>query len=245
VLKVSRSAYYGWLNHKPTEREVEKARLIRVIRDIFFKSKRAYGRVYLKLKQMGYKVSKNQVAAIMRKEGLKSVVRKKHVVTTDSKHNYPVAPNLLYQNFMVSGPGQVWGSDISAPSNKLLLYGSLYAVFESTVEILSHYTKEVWWKGVVKHHSVLRMRRNKQSDLKCTGGRPFTVGRATAESMMRQRSMRRKPLYLACHPSIKKWLWRNVVSSYGLFIAMRGILISVVGVPHSHYPEPPGVEHVI
>ncbi len=115
VLKVSRSAYYGWLNHKPTEREMKKARLTRVIRDIFFNSKRTYGspKIYLKMKRMGYNISKNQVAAIMRKEGLRSVVKKKHVVTTDAKHNYPVAPNLLNQNFMVTGPGQVWVSDLT------------------------------------------------------------------------------------------------------------------------------------
>ena len=115
VLQVSRSAYYGWLNHKPTEREIRKALHTRVIRDIFFTSRRSYGspKVYLKMKKMGYTISKNQVAAIMRKEGLKSVVKKKHVVTTDSKHNYPVAPNLLNQNFMVTGPGQVWVSDLT------------------------------------------------------------------------------------------------------------------------------------
>lgn len=115
VLKVSRSAYYGWLNHKPTEREKEKARLTRVIREVFFNSKRTYGspRVYLKLKKMGYSVSKNQVAAIMMKESLRSIVKKKHVVTTDSKHNYPVAPNLLNRNFMVAGPGRVWVSDLT------------------------------------------------------------------------------------------------------------------------------------
>lgn len=115
VLKVSRRAYYGWLRHKPTERQIERDRLTRIIREIFFKSKRTYGspRVYIKMKKMGYTISQNQVAAIMRKEGLRSVVKKKHVATTDSKHNHPVAPNLLNQNFMVTEPGQVWVSDIT------------------------------------------------------------------------------------------------------------------------------------
>ena len=115
VLRVSRSAYYSWLNHKPTERELESHRLTQMIRSIYFKSKRTYGspRVYLKLKQLGFQVSKNRVAAIMREEGLRSIIRKKFVVTTDSKHNYPVVGNLLNQNFMVSSPGQVWVSDIT------------------------------------------------------------------------------------------------------------------------------------
>ncbi len=95
VLKVSRSAYYSWVNHKQSER--------------------TYGspRITLRLKKLGFRVSKNRVAAIMRKEGLRSVVRKKFVVTTDSKHNYPVVGNLLNRNFMVSGPVQVWVSDLT------------------------------------------------------------------------------------------------------------------------------------
>jgi len=115
VLRVSRSAYYSWLNHLPTERELENQRLIQMIREIYFKSKRTYGspRITLRLKKLGYQVSQNRVAAIMKKEGLRSVIRKKFMVTTDSKHNYPVVVNLLNQNFMVAGPGQVWVSDIT------------------------------------------------------------------------------------------------------------------------------------
>lgn len=115
VLRVSRSAYYGWLNHKPTDRELENHRLTQMIKSIFFKSRRTYGspRVYLRLRKMGYRVSRARVAEIMRREGLRSVIRKKYVVTTDSRHNYPVVENLLKRNFIVSGPGRVWVSDIT------------------------------------------------------------------------------------------------------------------------------------
>jgi transposase len=140
---------------------------------------------------------------------------------------------------------QQWQTDFSAPGSDHLSNERSPPFFQPVVEILPHQAREVWWKGVVKFYSVLRVRRNKQNNLKCTGDSPFAVGWATKESMMRQRSLRRKPLYLVCNPLIKKWLWRNVVSSYGLEIARRGVLISVVGYPHSHYPEPPGVEHVI
>ncbi len=110
VLKVSRSAYYNWLNHKPSKRELENERLASMIRKIFFNSKKTYcsPRITTRLKKLGFPVSKNRVAAIMRKEGLRSVVKKKYIVTTDSKHNYPVVGNLLNRNFMVTGPGQVW-----------------------------------------------------------------------------------------------------------------------------------------
>ncbi len=94
---------------------MENERLTQMIRSIYFKSKRTYGspRITLRLKKLGFRVSKNRVAVIMRKENLRSIIRKKFVVTTDSKHNYPVVNNILNRNFMVSGPGQVWVSDIT------------------------------------------------------------------------------------------------------------------------------------
>lgn len=115
VLKISRSSYYNWLTHKPSKRELTNDQLTRMIRKIFFNSKKTYGspRITTRLKELGFPVSKNRVAAIMRKEGLRSVVRKKYVVTTDSKHNYPVVGNLLNRNFMVTGPGEVWVSDLT------------------------------------------------------------------------------------------------------------------------------------
>jgi hypothetical protein len=39
---------------------------------------------------------------------------------------------------------------------------------------------------------------NQQSGLNCTGCEPSDASRATAESMVRQRSTRRTPLYLMC-----------------------------------------------
>ena len=45
--------------------------------------------------------------------GLRSIVRRKHRVTTDSKHSHPVADNLLQRNFTTSNPDEVWVSDIT------------------------------------------------------------------------------------------------------------------------------------
>ena len=59
------------------------------------------------------KVSRPRVTRMMREVGLKCRATKKFVVTTDSRHNYPVAPNLLNRNFTVSAPNVVWVSDIT------------------------------------------------------------------------------------------------------------------------------------
>ena len=62
---------------------------------------------------MGYKVSKPRVARMMRANYLFAKRRRKFKATTDSSHNYPIAPNLLNQCFDVDRENQVWVSDIT------------------------------------------------------------------------------------------------------------------------------------
>ena len=45
--------------------------------------------------------------------GLKSIIKKKYVVTTDSKHNFPASENLLNRQFSVCRPTEIWVSDIT------------------------------------------------------------------------------------------------------------------------------------
>ena len=44
---------------------------------------------------------------------LKARQRRRFKRTTDSLHAFPVAPNLLNQDFNAAGPNQKWGADIS------------------------------------------------------------------------------------------------------------------------------------
>jgi transposase InsO family protein len=115
VLGVSKSGYYSWLKRKPSKRAVENQKLMEQIRQIHKKSKYTYGspRVTEELKINYVHVSRRRVARLMQKAGIRSITKKKFVATTDSKHNYPVAPNLLNREFMVEVPGKVWVSDIT------------------------------------------------------------------------------------------------------------------------------------
>lgn len=62
----------------------------------------------------GIEVGKNRVATIMRENGLRAKTHRKfRVVTTDSKHNLPIAENLLNRNFTVTEPNKVLVSDIT------------------------------------------------------------------------------------------------------------------------------------
>ena len=58
-------------------------------------------------------MSKNRVAQRMRKMGLRSIVRRRFKVTTNSQHKYPVAPNFLQRDFAAQHPNRVWVSDLT------------------------------------------------------------------------------------------------------------------------------------
>lgn len=115
VLGVSRSGYYAWVKSKPSKRVIENQNLTNRIIDIYKKSKGTYGspRITQELKQSFTRVSRPRVARLMKKANIRSITKKKFVVTTDSKHNYPIAENLLNRNFNVKRLGVAWVSDIT------------------------------------------------------------------------------------------------------------------------------------
>ena len=64
------------------------------------------------LHEQGVKASRNRIARLMQKVGIRSIMYKKYrVQTTESNHDYPVAENLLNQEFTADKPGQKWVSD--------------------------------------------------------------------------------------------------------------------------------------
>jgi transposase InsO family protein len=115
VLKVSPSGYYGWSGRGASKREINDARLIDKIRGIYDASNGVYGvrRIHRQLLIDGESCSVNRVARLMRKCDIKARRKRKYRVTTDSKHNLPVAENLLARRFFSAGPNQVWASDIT------------------------------------------------------------------------------------------------------------------------------------
>jgi len=86
-----------------------------MIKKIFYQYKSRYGspRIYNELQKQGIKCGKTKVETLMRQMGLRARKKREFRITTDSKHNYPIAPNLLNRNFQVDTPNQVWVSDIT------------------------------------------------------------------------------------------------------------------------------------
>lgn len=101
VLGIARSAYYGWKKRGPSQRDLENRALIEHIRRIHKLSRKAYGspRVYYQLKKQGLTCSPKRVARLMRQDGLKGRRKYRKVRTTDSRHIFSVAENLLNREF--------------------------------------------------------------------------------------------------------------------------------------------------
>lgn len=115
VLPVSRSGYYKWLHSEPSSRSVTNRLLTEQIRRVHAQSKKTYGspRIARELQAQGIPVSRPRVARLMKLASIRSKCRKKYVVTTDSKHSFPVAANRLNRNFNPQRIGQAWVSDIT------------------------------------------------------------------------------------------------------------------------------------
>ena len=115
VLGVSRSGYYAWLVRPESERSRRNQSLLSEICLVHHRSRRSYGspRVTDDLRVSGLCCSEHRVARLMRQHGIRAKTVRKFRVTTNSKHAFPVAPNLLDRQFAVSRPNAVWVSDIT------------------------------------------------------------------------------------------------------------------------------------
>lgn len=112
---MSRGGYYAWRTRKPSRRTKINEVLQEEIERIFDESKRTYGspRITVELKVQGIRCSENRVARIMAAHGIAAQQKRRFKRTTDSRHNYPVATNLLNQDFHVDKSNRVWVSDIT------------------------------------------------------------------------------------------------------------------------------------
>jgi len=115
ILGVSRSGYYAWEKRKPSKRDEKKQSLIEAVNQIFREHYGRYGspRIWEELKAAGWRISRKRVERIMRDQGLYARKQRKFVNTTDSKHLFAFAGNILNQNFKADYPGEKWVSDIT------------------------------------------------------------------------------------------------------------------------------------
>lgn len=115
VLEVSRTGYCQWRVRAPSARQLANEELDAQVAAIHRNSRRSYGRprITRELREQGVRVGGERVRRSLRRQSLTPVYRRGYVVTTDSDHQLPVAPNLLGRRFDGWAPNRAWVGDIT------------------------------------------------------------------------------------------------------------------------------------
>lgn len=119
LLAVSRAGFYAAERRVPSARARRRENLRAVIGALYEASRATYGspRIYRELRGAEPPCGRNLVARLMRESGLRAKPRRRQRPrTTDSKHGYGVAENLLRRRFGVKETGginQTWCGDIT------------------------------------------------------------------------------------------------------------------------------------
>jgi transposase InsO family protein len=117
VMQVSRSGFYDYLKrcHQASVLDPGEERLKSQMRQVFKTSKGSYGsrRLSEHLRQGGFEIGRFKTRRLMGELGLKAKAPRRYKVTTDSRHSFQVAPNVLNRQFDVQAPNSVWTADIS------------------------------------------------------------------------------------------------------------------------------------
>mgnify|MGYP000524115472 CR=1 FL=1 len=114
-MQVSRSGYYAWEKNGLSERQQEYDKLIPIVEKAHEDSGRTYGarRIAREIEKEGFKCGRTKAATVMAQANIAVKQKKKFKATTQSKHNLPVAENLLNREFTVNEPDRVYVGDIT------------------------------------------------------------------------------------------------------------------------------------
>ena len=119
-MEVSRSGYYKYLQRKLDQAHLEKTKLLVEVKALSQASRHSYGsrRIAKGLQAKGYPIGRHAARTLMRKAGVACKQRRNYRRTTQSKHRFAVAENVLNREFTVDRPNRVWVADITycAPS---------------------------------------------------------------------------------------------------------------------------------
>jgi len=116
VLEVSPAGYYAWRSRPESQRSAANRELVDDIRRVHRDACGRYGspRIHRELKDQGRGVSRGRIERLMRHHGIRAIMaRPRRVRTTDSRHDLPIAPNLLDRNFTAAAPNRIWLADIT------------------------------------------------------------------------------------------------------------------------------------
>jgi transposase InsO family protein len=111
---VSRAAYYAWV--KTLDRADPDTERLRLVQEAYAASHRTYGyrriRIWLARKR-GLRLNHKTVLRLMRKLGLRSIARRRHVYRHLPGEGLQRYPNRLQRNFVAVRPNEKWVTDVT------------------------------------------------------------------------------------------------------------------------------------
>jgi putative transposase len=147
TLEVSRAGIYAWHTRPPAPRTVADQRLGVESRRFTPRAGQRYGspRVHAELRHRGQRLGRKRVARLMRQHELCTRRPRRFRVTTDSKHDLPVASNVLARQFAVAAPDTAGVTDITYLWTQEGIYGPRRAgcIWRSS----SISSPAPWWAG--------------------------------------------------------------------------------------------------
>lgn len=115
LLGVQRSAYYDWRDQPCKVIPPVELALRRRMKALFNASRESLGSRMMmkKLRDEGFEIGRDRTRRLMKVLRLQVKQKRKYKVTTDSKHKFPVAENVLNREFSPAVPNRTWGTDIT------------------------------------------------------------------------------------------------------------------------------------
>ena len=113
VLEVSQSGFFAWQDRPACHRQQQDMVYLAHICTAFAVSNGTYGspRMHRDLVDEGHEIGRHRTARLMREKRLIARQKRRFKRTTDSEHAWPVAPNLVAQDFTTEDPDRKWGGD--------------------------------------------------------------------------------------------------------------------------------------
>ena len=130
LLSVSRSGLHDARVREPSARALDEVQIVKQIGRAQAKHRGRYGRRRMApevSEGLGRVLNHKRIGRLMREHDLCSRKRRRfRVVTTDSKHAHPVAPNVLERDFAASAPNRKWLADLTyVPTDEGWVYLAL------------------------------------------------------------------------------------------------------------------------
>ncbi len=126
ALGVSQAWFYKWCHGDGSPRRARRRALAALVAALFARHRRTYGapRITADLRQMGWRVSQNTVAAVMAEQGLRARAKRRRRSTTRPGRGRWRAPDLVGRDFSARRINQRWfgdGTEIDTAEGKLQL----------------------------------------------------------------------------------------------------------------------------